>query len=234
MKSGKEPSGEERDLFELFSKSALNDYPNPDRVGCPGDAFLKQLATNRKSVPMTDPRLDHVLHCSPCFREFTAFRDNAAKAPRGPVGQKAIITSLAVAAALLVGVYFRGAMVRRHPSDDDNKSNGLTFAQISLQDRSVVRGAAKDAKKMAALQLPRGQLKLTVLLPFGSEASTYEVQILREVERPLLTASSKAKIDDGITKFTVDVDTEPLAAGKYLLGVREPPLDWTYNPLTIK
>ncbi len=234
MKSGKEPSGEERDLFELFSKSALNDYPNPERVGCPGDAFLKQLATSRKSVPLTDPRLDHVLHCSPCFREFAAFRHKAPKAPRRAVGQKAILTSLAVAAALLVGVYLRGAMARRHPSDDDNKSNGLTFAQISLQDRSVVRGVAKDAKKMAALQLPRGRLKLTVLLPFGSDAGAYEIQILRDVEKPLLTASSKAQIADGITRFIVDVDTEPLVAGKYLLGVRQPPFDWTYNPLTIK
>ncbi len=233
MESGQEPSGEERDLFELFSKSALNDYPNPERVGCPGDAFLKQLATNRKSVPLRDPRLDHVLHCSPCFREFAAFRDDAAKGRR-TVGRKAFLTSLAVAAALLVGVYFRRTIAVRHPSDETNKNSAPTIAQISLEDRSVVRGVAKDAKNIAALQLPRGRLKLTVLLPFGSEAGTYEIQILRDVEKPLLTESSKAQIAEGITRFTVDVDTEPLVPGKYLLGVRQPPFDWTYNPLTIK
>ena len=234
MKSGQEPSGEERDLFELFAKSALNEKPNPERVGCPGDSFLKQLAINRKSVPIADPRLDHVIHCSPCFQELTAFRDNPSKPSARAMSRNAIFASLAVAAALLVGIYLRRTLVPSNQHSQVNKDVGPTLAQISLQDRSVVRGLPKNGNEVKALRLPRGRLKLTVLLPFGSEASTYEIQILRDVENPLLTASSKAQIVDGTTKFMVDVNTETLTAGKYLLGVRQPPFDWTYNPITIE
>ncbi|HWF45991.1 MAG TPA: hypothetical protein VG168_03210, partial [Bryobacteraceae bacterium] len=60
MGNEQEPTGEERELLDLLSESALNDYPNPERIGCPGEVFLRQLATDRKSVPIRDPRLDHV------------------------------------------------------------------------------------------------------------------------------------------------------------------------------
>src|SRR6185437_3622392 len=63
--------GEERQLLRLLAESALNDYPNPERIGCPGQDFLRTLACRRKLIPVSDPRLDHVVHCSPCFREFS-------------------------------------------------------------------------------------------------------------------------------------------------------------------
>jgi hypothetical protein len=234
MGNEQEPTGEERELLDLLSESALNDYPNPERIGCPGDSFLRQLANDRKSVPIRDARLDHVLHCSPCFREFTAFR--AKRGHSSGRGRKEIVFALAAAAVLIVAVaiwiaYTHGN--RNHLLETNSNSTPIV-AQIDLQDRSIMRGAPTTPEAKQPLHLPRGQLRLTVLLPFGSDAGTYEVQILRDIQKPLLTAAGSAEIVDGVTKLSVDLNTSALRPGKYMLGVRRLPLDWTYNPITVE
>jgi hypothetical protein len=147
--------------------------------------FLRQLATDRKSVPLRDARLEHVLYCPPCFRKFAALRQAA---ERKAFSRKAVWAALEVAAILIVGFWLSGIFAHRLGPGRDPQNAAPIVAQISLQDRSVVRGVQKDPQKPEALHVPRGQLKLTVLLPFGSEAGTYEVQILRDVENLLLTA----------------------------------------------
>ncbi|HEX3685677.1 MAG TPA: hypothetical protein VHU83_24290 [Bryobacteraceae bacterium] len=64
---------EERELMRAFRLSAANDYPNPDRIGCPkGIALLKGIAT--KELDPTHPIIHHVAECSPCFREMMQLR----------------------------------------------------------------------------------------------------------------------------------------------------------------
>src|SRR5215472_13905355 len=95
---------DERRLLGIFEQSSLNDYPNPDRVGCPGTPFLKRLATNRKSIPLTDPGLNHVTHCSPCFREFRDFRDQSRHRQRLVVRVAATVATILLVAGL--SLYF--------------------------------------------------------------------------------------------------------------------------------
>jgi hypothetical protein len=234
MGNEQEPTGEERELLDLLSESALNDYPNPERIGCPGEVFLRQLATDRKSVPIRDPRLDHVLHCSPCFREFTAFRAKQERSSQR--GHKGILFALAAAAILIVAMAIWIAYTRgnRNRTPDTNTNATPIVAQIDLQDRSIMRGAPTSPEARQPLHIPRGQLRLTVLLPFGSDAGTYEVQILQDVQKPLVTAAGHADIEDGVTKLSVRINTSSLSRGKYMLGVCRPPLDWTYNAITVE
>ena len=63
----------DRALMKAIRDSAALDYPNPDRNGCPkGVAVLKAIAT--KELACTDPVIQHVAECSPCFREVTQLR----------------------------------------------------------------------------------------------------------------------------------------------------------------
>jgi hypothetical protein len=52
----------------------LDDFPNPERVGCPPQSELRRVAESRE-IPDADFR-DHLLHCSPCFREFRELRES--------------------------------------------------------------------------------------------------------------------------------------------------------------
>jgi hypothetical protein len=228
MPGQSDSQGEERELFQLLAKSALNDYPNPDRLGCPGRDFLHTLAFDRKSIPVSDARLDHVVHCSPCFRELTEFQA-AAKTHR-----KTVWAGIAVVAATFVigvALWVSGVFARWLPS---RTISTPIVAQINLQNRSITLGGSAPSQQNEAIFVPRGQLKLTILLPFGSEAGAYDVQILKEVDNPLIAGSGQATISGGVTKLSVSLDTSSLGPGKYLLGIREPPLDWAFNPITIQ
>jgi hypothetical protein len=64
---------EDERLIKALRAAALNDYPNPERIGCPKDIkILKALAA--KKLHVTDPVIQHVAECSPCFREMTELR----------------------------------------------------------------------------------------------------------------------------------------------------------------
>jgi hypothetical protein len=221
--------GEERELFQLLAKSALNDYPNPERLGCPGQGFLRTLAFHRKSIPLNDSRLDHVVHCSPCFREVTDIK------AAGKRRRNTVWAGIGAAAAIVViGVaLWASGVVARHPSPNGTSSNPI-IAQINLQNRSITRGGSAPSQQNETILVPKGQLKLTILLPFGSEAGTYEVQILKEVDKPLIIRSGPAEISDGVTKLIISLNTSPLPAGKYLLGIRQRPLDWAFNSIMIE
>lgn len=221
---------EERHLLDLFEKAALNDYPNPERNGCPGADFLRQVAVNRKSVSVRDPRLNHITRCSPCFREFTEFRTAARRRSR----------LLPIAGgALLVFAGAAGYLLERDrlfvPSQSSN--GAYVAASLDLKDRSVVRGAGEPpsaAPKPDSLKLPREKLNLTITLPVASEAGEYEVQLLREVGHPVQSASGTAVIQpDGATILRLKLDISTVPKGKYLLGIRRVPWDWTFHPVEI-
>jgi hypothetical protein len=221
---------EERELLDLLAKSALNDYPNPQRTGCPGREFLERLAFSRESILLSNPRLDHIVHCSPCFRELSDIKTALQKRKR------AIWIGLAAAAALIliaVGVWWSGAFGRLKSPGRDGKLAPI-IAEIDLQNSSIPRGSRSDSQQNRPIVIPRGQLRLTILLPFGSDAGTYEIQMFKEVGKPLITSAGQAATGNGVTKLDVHVNTSLLAPGSYLLGVRQPPLESVFNPITIR
>ena len=219
--------GQERQLLRLLAESALNDYPNPERIACPGPDFLRTLAYRRKLIPVSDPRLDHVVHCSPCFREFTNLQ---ATAKRQRNRQWAAITTVAAVIAIGVALWITGVFARLVPAN--HVSQTQITAQINLQNRSVTRGSKSSQEN--EIIVPRGQIRLTILLPFGSDEGTYQVQILREVDRPLADSTGQASSVEGVTRLSVSLNTSSLAVGKYLLGIRHPPLGWAFNPITVQ
>jgi hypothetical protein len=54
----------------------LKAYPNPGRKGCsaPSVAEYARKATDFKAVE-ADPEYQHIMHCSPCYAEFLAARE---------------------------------------------------------------------------------------------------------------------------------------------------------------
>lgn len=71
---------QERRVLELLERLVVIDHANPERMGCPGEQFLRMLAHRRIDISLRDPRL---VHCSPCSREYAALRAAAASATVG-------------------------------------------------------------------------------------------------------------------------------------------------------
>jgi hypothetical protein len=226
---------DERRPLDLFEQAALHAYPNPQRSGCPGADFLRLLAINRRSISVQDPRLTHVARCSPCFQEFAALRDAQAR-------RRSRLRLLPIAAGVLLAAIGVTAYLERSrlfpvaSSGASAQAGGYIAALLDLKDRSAVRGVSKptaEEPKPDSLKLPREKLNLTVTLPFASPAGEYEIQVLKKIGHPLLSTSGAANIQSGLTMLSVHLDISGLAPGRYLLGIRRVPWDWTFHPVLI-
>jgi hypothetical protein len=73
------PEEKYRRLQSEIQSAILQNYPNPDRNGCPGQDALGCFAANPDSIKAeyeTDEQCAwyHVTHCSPCYASFLELR----------------------------------------------------------------------------------------------------------------------------------------------------------------
>jgi len=134
-------------MLAMFEQAALNDYPNPDRVGCPGSAFLERLARNRRSIPITHPDLIHVARCSPCSREFSEYRQEAARRPRQT--QRAILAAVIVAGCGSAAFFAAGPVSSWFGS---RGSGQYVAATLDLKDRAIVRGLTNRVRRRHSIR----------------------------------------------------------------------------------
>src|SRR5271165_1953423 len=60
-------------LAAAVQQTILSSFPNADRVGCPGDVWLREVAARRTIVE--DDDWQHITHCSPCYAEFLGAKE---------------------------------------------------------------------------------------------------------------------------------------------------------------
>ena len=221
---------QDRKMLKLLEEAALHDHPNPDRIGCPGADFLKRLAIDRRSISISDPALDHVANCSPCFREFAGYRD---RAKRARVSRR---TAMAAGATILIA----GTAATVNSLLDRSKSpesTGDQFepAEFNMFNDSAERGASgKELRGRPSPNLPRKRLNLLITLPFASPEGDYEVQVMGPTGATGLKASGPAQILNGKTLLRVRLDLTKLQPDTYKLGIRRVPYDWTSQPVNIR
>jgi hypothetical protein len=55
----------------LIQQAVLRNYPNPQRVGCPGSDVIRDLAERSAKLEIVQNKdWEHVKHCSPCYAEY--------------------------------------------------------------------------------------------------------------------------------------------------------------------
>src|SRR5438874_5510692 len=85
---------DEKRILDVLGRGLLKDFPNPERIGCPGADVLKKIASHEMPLSEAEKWLDHLGSCSPCYSDFSRFR--AAYRTRRTT------TLLAVAASILI------------------------------------------------------------------------------------------------------------------------------------
>jgi hypothetical protein len=70
---------DEKEMLRAGEELFRNEFPNPERLGCPGSEALRALAFRSQSLVLSDRSqyLDHMTCCSPCFSEFSAYVDQS-------------------------------------------------------------------------------------------------------------------------------------------------------------
>jgi len=221
LKEQEEFNGEEKRILDLLNKGLSRDFPNPQRIGCPGTAILKSIALHKLPLAEADPWLEHFSSCSPCFQEFTEIRKQAADKRRQ--------TQMWLAAAAMVLLAVAGWMwVRSRPT-------GQTAAVVvlDLRGRSSARGENSSETSQPPLEIPRSAKSLNLELPIGSNEGAYDVVLLNPSGAELFRVSATAKLEDHIVVLRANVDLARVSPGSYFLGVRQPGLEWTRFPIRL-
>src|SRR5271168_4595932 len=115
-------------LLDILRQGLATEFPNPERIGCPGNSLLKGIAQGKVSLTEAEPWLDHLGSCSPCFQEFKEFRRQSAM-------QRRRVLTWATAAAVLLFAAVGWLWIRPRQSVEVT-----TVAVLDLRERSVSRG----------------------------------------------------------------------------------------------
>ena len=211
---------DERRLLDVLGRGLINEFPNPERSGCPGSEVLKRIASRTMPLAEAEKWLDHLGSCSPCYRDFSRFQ----KAYQ----LRRTRTLLAIAASILVCAAIGGwAMVQWH-----NKSQTTQVAVLDLRNWSVTRGVEPNPA-VKGFEVSREAFRLSILLPLGSSEGQYDVRIATLSGESLATASGTASVKKGVTAVQVAISVSSVSPGAYLLQIRKVGLEWNSYPLAV-
>ena len=219
----------ENEMDLLFGRA----HPNPTREGCPPPELLRRLA--RRELPIGDPAYDHFAKCSPCYKELRTLQQiDAAKLAAVAKRRQMMIAAAAVLAVAIAGSWF--ALRRTDHADrvaQPNTPAASQTARLDLRPLSVTR--SEDRKPEAPpLELPRGRVNATILLPVGASPGAYEVRILDRDLRARATAKGSAEIRNFITTLEAAIDVTALEPGEYQLTLRREGGEWQMFPLRVR
>ena len=209
------------EIQKLLQQAILNNYPNPERRGCPGSDILNAIASGKLTLEEAEPWINHLSSCSPCTREFSELR-------KGHQRRRILQVSGAAAGVLLAAAIAAWFLVRSSLGPAQ-----LRPVTVDLSGWAILRGS-EGSPPNPPLRLAKGYLDMTLYLPAGSEPGTYDVQVVREPGQPIWSAQREAKLENFKATIQVPVDLRQFSPGLYLFAYRRQGRNWTYIPQVLK
>jgi hypothetical protein len=241
------PRQQEAELIAAAAGVFRTGFPNPERIGCPPQGTLHAVARKAGGTAETESILEHLTCCSQCFTEYERLVHKERVSRNLKV--LALCASLLITTALAIWFYVlrtdqeirqpeptiiqQPPPVTEQPTPTPVPPIQYEVAVVDLRNRGPIRGEQQPAAgEDVVASLPARPLELSVYLPIGSEEGQYELQILREADRPLVTASGLAKFEDRNVILRLKADLTGLTPGRYLLGLRKGRFRWAYYPIS--
>jgi len=219
MPNSGQPPNQKFEAQDELDYLFANASPNPNREGCPSRDELVRVS--RLETPIGDVVYTHILRCSPCFREMRALQQAGATKWR----RRIWAVAAAAAVALVVGASWWMAGSSRDAS--------LVAITIDLRPFAVMRGDTQSPPP-APVVIPRARLDATIVLPLGTEAGNYEVQLRDDRVSVRAAATGAATLADSVTSLRAPLDTTVVPAGSYRLEVRRIDGEWQHFPANVR
>ncbi len=208
-------------MLDLLNRGLSQDFPNPQRVGCPDSAVLRDIALHKMPLAEADRWLHHFSACSPCFQEFTQFRERVANRH----GRAQLW--FGAAAVLLFAV---AGWLWVHPQPTTRATAAVV---LDLRARSVARGQNPSETPQIPLEIPRGAQRVVMDLPIGSKEGSYDVALMGHTGTEILNTAATARLENHVVVLRADVDFKNVRPGLYFLGLRQPGLEWERFPVRV-
>jgi hypothetical protein len=215
---------EEKRLLKAAREVFLNDYPNPERKGCPPSETLRALAFEKLPGDEANRWWSHLSRCSPCTREFAQFRQQAVRANR-------LRAAGLIAAAAVLIIIVGWAVVKKFAANPAGVgviawAEGLRSAHTDLRGYEALRGS-ETVSPLPPPVIPRGKLVWTIDLPVGSEPGHYDIELQQPDGQTVARANGTAHLVNGLTVLKIRIDTRRAHAGAASLRVHPPGRSWS-------
>lgn len=200
---------------KLLEEAILRDYPNPERIGCPGTDALKRIAF-QDVPPTSDPAWQHTIRCAPCYTEFLQLRaDYKTRRQKARAYKRYAVGGLAASVLICLVWIFGWATTTRRSLDEYR----------DLSQVRTLRGEAESSEPK--LTFPAAHLNLRFKLPIGSREGTYEVFVLPQGQsKPVANATGNAVMSGGDAILRLKLDLSNVKPGVYQLDFRRDGWDW--------
>ena len=226
---------QERQLVKAGKRLFAEQFPNPDRIGCPSQDVLKAMAFRRPSAAGREYPVDHLTMCSPCFRQYSQYR---AQAQYWAGARVALIAASIVLGALLwfavgrsgVPGFRSGAQTAQQPP----LPLPLRKVTLDLRPFASSRGEQVPNASQPPLVIPRGRLRIALQLPVGADEGPYAVVLLGRSGQRVVSAQGQARFLDHVTTLEVEADLRSRAPGRYTLRVGRSGSSWQEYSVTVE
>lgn len=202
-------------LKNAVQQAILQNFPNPDRKGCPGDEVVREVAARRDLVE--DAVWQHITHCSPCYATFLEYKDEIRRERRRR--GLFILVGAVVAACVLIAVgawwagLFPGARAEQTAIVAANRT-------VDLYDWDAQRGGGLQQGREIAL--PRTVVRVRVILPRFSRPGTYQIAVCRDrtIESAVAEKSGNAIAEGPREVVTVQLDLREAKPGSFWFATK--------------
>lgn len=217
-------------LFEKLQEHVLQNYPNPQRIGCLDRTTLQTLVENPEKLNLGDPKYLHVFKCAECTRELIELR-NLREAqsessvsdvsPSGtfPKSRKNMWAALGSSFVVCILVSFVVFLWRNYSGSHgiENKQQTAVLETLDLSQAGAPRGGETSAKPLI---LPRKLVALHLILPYYSPDGHYRVAVTKDRQSGSAEAegNSTARANGPHSELTVNLDLRSLSPGTYYLA----------------
>jgi hypothetical protein len=214
-------SKDEQRILDVLERGLSREFPNPERIGCPGSVVLRGIASHKLRLAEVHQWLDHLSACTPCYQEFTELRKQS-------LSQRRRLQVWLAAAAVLILTVAGWLWIRIH-----HAVQGPETAVLDLRSVSVVRGDNSPQTNLPTLEVQRATKHLVLDLPIGSPEGSYDLALLNESGTQLLSANGIAQLQDRVVVLKADIDVRDVRPGNYVLALRQPGSEWVRYPVRV-
>lgn len=196
---------------------------------CPDETFLHGLARRSKSIPLTDPRIDHAANCPTCMSKLLMFRQRN-QARRRRLSFAVAAASCVVIAVVIISLVRSGIFRQSAPPN-----LAVATETVDLWNAGTYRGTQPGS--LQSVSLPAALVKLTIILPRFSEEGEYLVAVTRDQNGDDVLAEDRAAAINrgGREQVSVALNLRQAQAGSYFLSTtHEQDQAAYYYPLQIK
>jgi len=210
-------------LFNRLQQHVLEQYPNPERVGCFDHETLVAFVETPGKLDLEDPKYLHVFQCAECTRELMELRrlreERLSQARRSRSSRTWQFATLAAAVVLVAAIGFVGWRYRSGRSTETASNLGAVPINLDLSAAGISRDAGEQGTETLAT-LPARRVDLHLVLPFYSPGGRYRVTITRDrtLRHPEAEAWAPAVVSGSHAELTVPLDLLHLSTGTYFLG----------------